>query len=426
MRQLIAALTATVGTVFVAVYFVTGGFLPAGLLGAEHAPPAPPSAPEHEPPAAAALDQVELPRIGEDPVRLEPPEDGAYFGAYDPDILRTGIAGWERQHGAELAIVHWYQGWGGEHPELNREWLDWVAEHGSVPMISWEPWRKPEGGFTDPDQEEFRLAVIADGRYDDYIRRWATEAADYALPMLVRPMHEMNGFWYPWSVTENDNSAADYVAAWRHIQGIFEEVGADNVSWVWAVNTLAGMPEEHRALDMASFYPGDEYVDWVSVVGFNYGTVRDWSVWRDVDVIFAETYEHLLAFGKPIMISEVGTVAEGGDPVGWTVETLDRLREQYPDVRAVVWFADERGDIDFRLSPEQAEAVRDVLGDAHWRPAVRTSAARVTEGLPPDVEQAPDVGQAPDVEQAPDPEQLPEVVDLPGGDLTEVEDLLDR
>src|SRR5581483_986163 len=71
------------------------------------------------------------------------------------------------------------------------DWLRAVAAEGAVPMVTWEPWAKPPGGFHAPVQPGSTLARILSGRDDDYIRSWARAAAAYGGPILLRPMQEM-------------------------------------------------------------------------------------------------------------------------------------------------------------------------------------------------------------------------------------------
>ena len=87
------------------------------------------------------------------------------------------------------------------------------------------------------------VTVVFDGDHDDYIDSWAEAAAEYGDPILLRPFHEMNGFWYPWSVGVNGNTPETYVAGWRHVVDRFRAAGADNVSFVWSINTLASFDE---------------------------------------------------------------------------------------------------------------------------------------------------------------------------------------
>ena len=48
----------------------------------------------------------------------------------------------------------------------------------------------------------------------------------------LRPMHEMNGNWYPWAGTVNGNSPKLFRAAWRRMHRIFAKQRARNVRWV--------------------------------------------------------------------------------------------------------------------------------------------------------------------------------------------------
>src|SRR5690606_5558084 len=118
-----------------------------------------------------------------------------------------------------------------------------------------------------------------------------------------------------------------YVRAWRHVHRVFAAEGARNVSWIWSVNNLEGAAAEGH--DIARYYPGARYVDWVSTSGFNWGSAYEWSGWRTADPLYRATYRALSRFGKPIMISEIGTTDLGGDPEGWIVDTLARLRTAY-------------------------------------------------------------------------------------------------
>ena len=241
-------------------------------------------------------------------------------------------------------------------------------------MITWEPWAKPEGSYRDPQQPEARLSRIVDGSYDTLIQAWAAGAAAYGGPLLLRPMHEMNAWWYPWSIDVNGNTAEDYVAAWRHIHDLFADAGADNVVWVWSVNELAGL--RHYSQLLSASYPGDDYVDWVGMTGFNWGTSQGWSRWRSHDAIYRDTYDRLIAFGKPIIIPEIGTVDLGGDGGEWIEATLDGLEREYPRVKAVVWYNDWYGSAaDLRLRGGRIERLRVAARDPYWTAPVHTSPA---------------------------------------------------
>ena len=122
--------------------------------------------------------------------------------------------------------------------------------------MTWEPWDHYLGS----DQNTFSLSGIASGEFDSYISNWGSQAARFGKPILVRFAHEMNGNWYPWSIGVNGNTAAEYVAAFRHIHDLFVAAGATNVEWVWCPNVLPG-----TSSDMATEYPGSNYVNFLGL-----------------------------------------------------------------------------------------------------------------------------------------------------------------
>ncbi|MGD9694286.1 MAG: glycoside hydrolase family 26 protein [Thermoleophilia bacterium] len=282
--------------------------------------------------------------------RLLPPERGVYFGVSGPALprVRGAIPRWAASHGVRPRIIGWFQQWLSGERAFRTDWALRIAEAGAVPMVTWEPWYAPAGQVHTPDQPRVRLARIAAGDFDPLIRRFARQVAAYKGPVLLRLMHEMNGNWYPWGILANGNSPRDYVRAWRHVHDLFRDEGARNVSWVWSINNLEGPASEDRQI--VRYYPGARYVDWVSTSGFNWGDAYRWSSWRDADALYGGTYRALSRFGKPIMISEIGTTGIGGTPLTWIRQTMVRLRTGYPKLRAVVWYddVDARG-LDFRL-----------------------------------------------------------------------------
>jgi beta-mannanase len=148
----------------------------------------------------------------------------------------------------------------------------------------------------------------------------------------------MNGNWFPWAEGVNGNTSGQYVAAWRHVHDIFAAVGATNVSWVWCPFVDPG----DSLTDLSSLYPGDEYVDWTGLDGYNWGTnPASPRGWRSFDQLFAGSYEKIttaVAPSKPLMISEVGSSEQGGDKSAWIREALTDVPAEYPQVRGLLWF----------------------------------------------------------------------------------------
>jgi cellulose synthase (UDP-forming) len=303
--------------------------------------------------------------------RLLPPRSGVYLGAYDAALAADAsrVKSWNARFQTRLRIVNRFQQWRSAARSFPAEWAAAARRHGAVPMVTWEPWAKPSSGVYAPEQHEARLALLVAGRYDAYVRKWAEAAASYGGPLLVRFMHEANGDWYPWSVRTNGNSPRLFIAAWRRVHRLFDQAGANNVSWVWDVNSFRGLPASGRRL--GRFYPGADQVDWVSMTGFNWGSSYPWNTWHSFASVFDDAYRRLVRFGKPVMISELGTTATGGDQAAWVGDAVRRIRTAYPRVRAVVWF-DSRypGDpaVDFRFDARQANAFSDSAERSFYRP----------------------------------------------------------
>lgn len=325
------------------------------------------------------------------------PGEGVYVGVatdalpYDLD----DVGRWADEV-TEPQIVHWYQQWGSGDSRFRGDWLAEVADDGRIPMISWEAWAKPEGSYTSATQELGRMDDIADGVHDAYIDGWAEAAAGYGRPILLRPFHEMNGFWYPWSVGVNGNTAEDYVAGWRHVVDRFDAAGADNVSFVWSINTLASFEE---GVGVEAYYPGDAYVDWVATSGFNWDDYDPaWSSWVSAEWVFGDTYDVLASFGKPVMFAEIGSGTNGGDSAAWVADATAWFAT-LPDLAAIVWFdRTYDGRIDFRLVPEQQVALGRAV-DRHDELAPpllfegHVGAAAVEASAGPGID-SPDVGEA--------------------------------
>ncbi len=246
--------------------------------------------------------------------------------------------------------------------------MERIRSHGSIPFFSWASQSTP----AKPDQPEFQLSDVIEGHHDAYIREWAEAAKAWGHPFFLRFNWEMNGNWFAWSEGLNGNKAGEYVAAWRHVHDIFKEVGATNATWVWCPN----VDPEHQFQKLASLYPGDEYVDWTGLDGYNWGTnpARP-DRWRSFNELFRPTYEEItttIAPSKPLIISEVGSSEYGGSKAQWIADALHAASTEYPQLRGLLWFEkyDDGMDWPIESSPEAASAFAagiqspDFLGDS--------------------------------------------------------------
>jgi Glycosyl hydrolase family 26/Concanavalin A-like lectin/glucanases superfamily len=228
-----------------------------------------------------------------------------------------------------------YQHWGaGDGYQFYASMWDTFLTLGVIPILTWEAW---DWAGTMP-QAGYALSTIISGSHDTAIDAWATAAAAYAKPLYIRPMHEMNGDFYPWGQGVNSNTPAQYVAAFRHIVNRFRAVGATNVCWIWSPNVL-GLSAQYP---LTGLYPGDTYVDMVGIDGYNWGTAGVGDVgWVSFTTVFGATYDLLrsIAPSKPIYIAETACGTVGGDKAAWiTSALLNEIPNRFPALAGLVWF----------------------------------------------------------------------------------------
>lgn len=320
---------------------------------------------------AAALALAGAPAADARPGGALVPASGALFGAYvDPDArwtdeasARAEVTALESQIGRRLAIDHHYYAWTGTFPTgLERFDLD----AGRIPLISWHG---------------TALSSILSGTHDAMIRERADAVAALGKPVFLRWGWEMNGNWYAWDGSHNNdagqtNGPAKYRAAWRRIHGIFRARGATNVVWVWSPNH-ANVPTSSWN-HWRNYYPGDAYVDWVGIDGYNWGSTRSWSRWTSFTSIFAPVYDDFAA-RKPVMIAEFSSAERGGSKGDWIAAARSALKSRFPSVAAVLWFHVNK-ETDWRATSSSAAltAYRSMGADAYFaRPGSAAAAAGV-------------------------------------------------
>jgi hypothetical protein len=286
-------------------------------------------------------------RCGRKPAEASRTPQPLYWGATIGDHITGEQAPWdmgavtkfEQETGKSASLVQFFQPFaecspGCDFYEFPTSPMESIRTHGSIPVLSWSSQSIPSS-LNEPD---FQLGDVIEGRYDDFIREFAEEAKAWGHPFFLRFDWEMNGNWFPWAEGVNGNTSGQYVAAWRHVHDIFNAVGVANVSWVWCpfVDPAGSMT------DLASLYPGDAYVDWTGLDGYNWGTnPASPRGWRSFDQLFSRSYGEIaekIAPSRPLMIAEFGSSEQGGDKAAWIRDALSRIPAAYPQVRAMVWF----------------------------------------------------------------------------------------
>jgi Glycosyl hydrolase family 26 len=254
--------------------------------------------------------------------------------------------------------------------------MDQIRAHGAIPFFSWGSQSTPAS----LEQPDFQLSDVIAGSYDSYIRSFAEEARDWGHPFFLRFNWEMNGNWFAWMEGVNGNRPGESVTAWRHVHDIFTEVGATNATWVWCPN----VDPSGNLRDLASLYPGDEYVDWTGLDGYNWGTARG-DRWLSFDQLYRSTYDYItktLAPSKPLVIAEVGSSEHGGSKSAWIEDALDSVATGYPKVRALLWFEKYDDGMDWPIETSSAATAAFAAGISNAVFAGASNADGAAEAIP--------------------------------------------
>jgi Glycosyl hydrolase family 26 len=241
---------------------------------------------------------------------------GQFYGAGSIDQSRLKLG--------RTPVIHLtYYGW-------DTDWTGSVTQAdlaaGRIPLVNWEP-------------HNIDFAKIIDGSLDATIIARAKGSKALGKKFFLDFAAEMNGD-EAWS----GNNAPLYVSAYRHIHDLFVAAGANNVVWAWCPNVTDTNGGNRTTMH---YYPGDAYVDWTGVDGYNWGTRN--GGWQTFQQVFQNIYPLLAAKKKPILIGEMASAEAGGDKGKWIDGIIPTLRNSFPLIKGVVWF-DINKEADWRIS----------------------------------------------------------------------------
>jgi Glycosyl hydrolase family 26 len=276
-----------------------------------------------------------------------PPGTTAYLGVYEngaPPGYQP-VAVFARAAGKTPNLVGYYSGWA---EPFGLPFARRVRAHGGIPYVQIDP-------------TYASVPAIAAGAYDIYLRSYADSVRSFGHAVVIGFGHEMNAPWYSWGYGHVPPPV--FVAAWRHIVTLFRGQGADNVTWLWTVNS--GRPGTGP---IASWWPGAQYVTWVGVDGYYFRPSDTFAS------VFGRTISQVRAVTrKPILLSEtaVGPAAGQFAKIGDLFAGMSRNK-----TLGLVWFdlAQHAGPLhqDWRIEDNTAAEAAFRLGVAPFtlaRPA---------------------------------------------------------
>ena len=217
-----------------------------------------------------------------------------------------------------------------------------------APMISWN---LPMTG-----------GQITDGKQDAYLKAQAEAVKNHGGPVFIRLDWEMNASWYPdWNLPAV--TPAQFIAGWRHVYEIFQQVGATNAAFVWCP-TLWNGPGN---LSPDTWYPGDAYVDWLGVDAYPQSAVQSFILTGPGGL--NDTAAFATQHAKPLMIAEWAPALPQPDTAAAMDLILDFAADNPTTVKALVYFDFNTNGKDYTLKDHPigaAELRKKVDGNPHF------------------------------------------------------------
>jgi cellulose synthase (UDP-forming) len=237
------------------------------------------------------------------------------LGVYDP-----GQAFADSDH---IAIEHIFVAW---NDAYWRSMIDRTSAYAKARnrwlMVTVEPW---------PDERPNGRATLLDdiqlGYYDREIANVCTFLGALGVDVFVRWGHEMDlpTGRYPWASPNPDK----FIGAYRYFVTRCRTY-APKLYYVWSPSGDA---------TLAAYFPGSSYVDVIGVSVFDCPACdrRRFGRARSARETFAEKYDRVKRFEKPIMIAECGVSGEAGRQES-RLNELFAASAQFPLLQTIVYF----------------------------------------------------------------------------------------
>ncbi len=253
----------------------------------------------------------------------------------------SSLSATENDLGLKFHATKWYLDW---NEDFTSDIANQIHNHGTVPELTWQPQKNSIGvAYND----------VIQGSYDTYISNFATAVKNLGFPIRISLAPEMNINSVSWAIGKQGNTADNHKQFWRYVVTKFNDAGATNIQWIWSPNTRSW----GDTISYNDIYPGDSYVTFVGLDGYNWGTTQSWSTWQSFREVFDQSYNEMTALtSKKILLMEVASTEKGGDKAQWIRDMMSDLQTRFTQIQGFTWF-DMNKETDWRIDSSQGAKI---------------------------------------------------------------------
>lgn len=296
--------------------------------------------------------------------KLVPPFRGVYhsafpdFGGSEDRVTDQRIDSFQKIAGKKIVWACLSDNWGTSKIKFPSNSVKILEKNNIIPYIRLMPRTSLDEGVK---EKNYTLQRIICGVFDHRLIKWAKEAKATKKPLMIDFGCEMNGDWFQWSGVKNGGKITNhygnpklvdgperYRDAYHHIINLFRKVGANNVNWVFHVDAYSYPNEPWN--QMARYYPGDSYIDWIGVS--SYGALLPGDDWISFTSVMDHAYPQLAKISKrkPLAVLEFGVTEYMHNKYkksSWIHNALQSIKNgRYPRIKAISYWHEnwENGD----------------------------------------------------------------------------------
>ena len=192
-----------------------------------------------------------------------------------------------------------------------------VSWHATNPITSNYPGQKaPNGAGSAWDVKPISAdslnavkSILPGGKNHEQFNRWLTIIADYfktwkddngrLIPFIFRPFHEHSGSFFWWGNTRCTDK--EYADLWRYTVNFLRKKGLNNILFAYNTDKVYSLEQYLKG------YPGDEYVDVISIDWYGSGPEFD----EAIDKALSFTGQYAKEKNKLHALSECGPLSSG-------------------------------------------------------------------------------------------------------------------